>query len=195
MTTHDRHIGHGMPHLSYWLLPSATDRAFFQDIINALASTYEAPDFEPHVTLYSGAYSPQDNPEANLQLATNGIQHVRLRVETILYSDAFTKTLFVQFHPSPILAKISETLRNAVAVPSGYLLNPHLSLIYKQMSLETKQHLASSLHLPQSEISFDEVGAVMSSGSTQSPEDVERWDTVYRKKLPGNTQAFTASCR
>lgn len=183
MTTHDRSIEHGMPHLSYWLLPSAADRAFFQNIINTLAKTYEAPAFEPHVTIYSGAYTPQDNPEANLQLATNGIQCVHLCVETTLYTDVFTKTLFVQFHPSPILAKISKTLRHTATAPSDYPLHPHLSLIYKQMSKETKQHLASSLHIPRSEISFDEVSAVMSSGSTQSPEDVKRWNTVYRKKL------------
>jgi hypothetical protein len=173
-----------MPHLSYWLLPSTADRIFFQDIINTLAKTYDAPSFEPHVTIYSGVYSLQDdNPKVILQQATNNVRRVRLCVDTLLYTDVFTKTLFVQFHPSPILAAISKTLRNAAAAPSDYLLNPHLSLIYKQISQETKQHLVASLRIPQSEISFDEVSAVMSSGRTQTPKDVERWDTLYRKKL------------
>lgn len=183
MTVRNRSDKHGMPHLSYWLLPSATDRACFQHIIDTLAKTYEAPSFEPHVTIYSGIHSPSDDPAAILQQATNGIQCVRLCVETLLYTDVFTKTLFVQFHPSPVLAAISETLRHAVSAASDYVLNPHLSLIYKQMSQETKQHLVSSLHIPQFEITFDEVSAVMSSGRTQSLEDVERWNTVYRKNL------------
>ena len=175
--------GKMMPHLSYWLLPSTADRAFFQDIINTLAKTYEAPSFEPHVTIYSGVYTPQDNPETLLQQATNYVLRVRLCVDTLLYTDVFTKTLFAQFHPSPILAAISKTLRNAASAPSDYMLNPHLSLIYKQLGQEAKQHLVSSLHIPQSEIIFDEVSAVMSSASTQTPKDVERWDTVYRRKL------------
>jgi 2'-5' RNA ligase len=172
-----------IPHLSYWLLPSTADRAFFQNIINTLARTYEAPPFEPHVTIYSGASSPQDNPEALLQQATNSIQRIHLCVDTLLYTDVFTKTLFVQFHPSPILTAISETLRNAVSEPSDYVLNPHLSLIYKQMSNSTKQHLVSSLHLPQSQIIFDEVSAVVSSGRTQTPRDIENWNMIYRRKL------------
>lgn len=172
-----------LSHLSYWLLPSAADRAFFQDVINTLASTYEAPSFEPHVTIYSGTYAPQDNPEALLQQATNNIQRIRLCVDTLLYTDVFTKTLFVQFHPSRLLTATSEALRRAVSEPSDYVLNPHLSLIYKQMSNTTKQRLASSLHIPQSQIVFDEVSAVVSTGRTQTPIDVERWRTIYRRKL------------
>ncbi len=171
------------PHLSYWLLPSTAHRVFFQDIINTFAKTYEAPSFEPHVTIFSGAYIPQDNLEALLQQATNSIQRVRLRVDTLLYTDVFTKTLFVQFHPSPILTGISETLRHASSEPSDYSLNPHLSLIYKQISEEAKQRLVSSLHIPQSEVTFDEVSAMLSSGKTQTPEDVENWNTIYRKRL------------
>ncbi|MCZ6876451.1 MAG: cyclic phosphodiesterase-like protein [bacterium] len=171
------------PHLSYWLLPSTADCAFFQDIINTLAKTYEAPSFEPHVTIYSGPYTPQDNPEAILQQATNSIQRVCLRLDNLLYTDVFTKTLFVQFHPSPILTAISETLRHAASGPSDYSLNPHLSLIYKQLSEEAKQHLVSSLHIPQSEVIFDEVSVMLSSGRTQTPEDVENWNIIYRKKL------------
>jgi 2'-5' RNA ligase len=175
--------GNMTPHLSYWLLPSAAERGFFQNIINTLATTYEAPSFEPHVTIYSGTHSPSDNPETILQQATNGIQCIRLCVETLLYTDVFTKTLFVQFHPSPVLTAISETLRHAVSAASDYVLNPHLSLLYKQMGQEVKQHLVSSLPIPPSEVIFDEVSAVLSSGKTQTPQDVERWHTVYRKNL------------
>lgn len=171
------------PHLSYWLLPSTADHNFLRNIINALAKTYDAPPFEPHVTIYSGVYTPQDDPEALLQQPTNNIQYVRLCIDTLLYTDVFTKTLFVQFHPAPVLTAISEALRNAVSEPSDYVLNPHLSLIYKQMSIATKHHLISSLHLPQSEIIFDEVGAVVSSGRTQTPKDVESWNMIYRQKL------------
>lgn len=159
------------------------DRAFFQDLINTLAKTYAAPFFEPHVTIYAGLYAPQDNPETLLQRATAGIQRVRLRVNTLLYTDMFTKTLFVQFHPCAILETISEALRRAAAAPSAYSLNPHLSLIYKQISTEVKQHLVSSLHIPQSEVVFDEVSAMLSGGRTQTADDVENWNMIYRQKL------------
>lgn len=171
------------PHLSYWLLPSAADRALFQHMINTLAQTYDAPSFEPHVTIYSGTYTAQDHPAAFLQQATNPIQYIRLCVDTLRYTDVFTKTLFVQFHPCRVLTTICEALRHTVSEPSDYVLNPHLSLIYKQLSKATKQHLVSSLHVPQSQIVFDEVGAVVSTGRTQTAQDVERWQMIYRQKL------------
>ena len=52
-----------MPHhVSYWLVPAATERPFWQQLIDTLGHTYNAPAFVPHVTIYSGASAPQDDP-------------------------------------------------------------------------------------------------------------------------------------
>ena len=39
--------------IAYWLIPSEPAHSFFQRIINDLARRYDAPVFEPHVTIMS----------------------------------------------------------------------------------------------------------------------------------------------
>jgi len=41
--------------IAYWLIPSEPAHSFFQRIINDLARRYDAPAFEPHVTIHVGA--------------------------------------------------------------------------------------------------------------------------------------------
>jgi Cyclic phosphodiesterase-like protein len=172
-------------HVSYWLVPAAAHRAFFQELIETLAHTYQAPIFVPHVTIYSGESPVDENPQEIIAQATLGVQEIRLQVDCILYTDTFTKTLFVQFHPSEPLSHMSESMRRLSARPSAYRLDPHLSLLYKHMAAQDKQRLAATIQVPMSEVSFDAVWANTSAGGTHTAEDVERWQIVSRKNLQG----------
>jgi 2'-5' RNA ligase len=169
--------------VSFWLIPSQEDRAFFQKIIDTLAQEYDAPAFTPHVTIYSGEYAPNESPVEVLEKAIQGVQAFSLRIDKLLYSEEFTKTLFVQFHPSTILSQISETIQSNSKNSSDYALNPHLSLIYKQMNEETNKNIRASLSLPKSEIVFDEVRAISTSETVQTREDVESWKEICISKL------------
>lgn len=169
--------------VSFWLIPSEQDRAFFQTIIDALSQEYDAPTFTPHVTIYSGEYATDESVTELIEKATQGIQSFSLRVDKLLYTDEFTKTLFLQFNPSSILSKLSETLRSHSRKPSNYTLNPHLSLIYQHLSEATKENLINSINLPKSEVFFNEVRAISTPEPIQEPEDVEKWTEICLRKL------------
>jgi hypothetical protein len=170
-------------HVSYWLVPAAADRAFFQELIDTLGHTHQSPTFVPHVTVYSGESPVEEDPLAIITQATLGVQEVRLQVAGILYTEAFTKTLFVQFHLSALLNRMAETMRRLSAQPSAYRLDPHLSLMYKNMGEPEKQHLAATIQLPMSEVCGDAIWAIASPESTRTAEDVKRWEVVCRHPL------------
>ncbi len=169
--------------VSFWLIPSEEDRVFFQEIVDTLAQEYDAPAFAAHVTIYSGECIPDESPDERIEKATRGVQRFSLKVDRLLYTDEFTKTLFVQFHPSAILSQISQTLHSSLKQPSNYNLNPHLSLIYRHMSEASKKSLITSLRLPKSEVFFDEVRAISTPQKVQTREDVESWKEICRRKL------------
>ncbi len=168
--------------ISFWLIPSKEDKAFFQEIINRLAREYNAPTFTPHVTIYSGEYTSNDFSTELIEQATQGIQSFSLKVDRILYTEQFTKSLFVQFQPNQILSNISESLRYGSKKQSNFELNPHLSLIYKNLSQEIKQDLTKSIILP-TEVSFNEVSAIATLEKVQNREDVESWKVIYTKNF------------
>ncbi len=169
--------------VSFWLIPSEEDRAFFQEIIDTLAQNYDAPVFTPHVTIYSGEYEPDEAIAQLIEKATQGIQSFSLSVEQLLYTDQFTKALFVQFKPNLTLSTLSETLRSSSKKPSNFGLNPHLSLIYQYLSEEIKKDLTASISLPKSEVFFNEVRAISTPEPVQKREDVENWKVIYAQSL------------
>jgi hypothetical protein len=169
--------------VSFWLIPGEEDRAFFQEIIDNLAKEYDAPVFTPHVTIYSGEYTPEESPAELLGNAIQGIQNFSLRVEQLLYTDQFTKTLFVQFYQNSLLTQISETLHNCSRHPSEFALNPHLSLIYQFLSEKIKKNLITQLCLPKSEVCFNEVRAISTPNQVKGWEDVASWEVIDIRKL------------
>jgi 2'-5' RNA ligase len=153
-------------------------------IIRNLAERFDAPVFEPHVTLYVTS-TDRENPNQVLMDAFSQCHEYRLAIRGLDYSDKFTKTFFVQFAPDPDLARLSQDLQRASASPTDYELNPHLSLLYKTIDQETKRGLAASIALPFTDVIFDHVKAVITPATISSPKDVEAWRVVGERRLTG----------
>jgi hypothetical protein len=165
-----------------WLCPAEPARTHFVTLISDLATKFDAPIFEPHVTLYV-TDAANENPSALLDHVLKDRESYRLAVCGLDYSDRFTKTVFVHFEPDAALTRLSSDLRRASAVQNEYELNPHLSLIYKTMALETKRDLANSIRLPFSEVAFDSIKVVTSPAKIESREDVDLWRVVASRRL------------
>ena len=163
--------------LAYWLIPAEGPWSYFRSLIRDLATRFDAPEFEPHLTLYVTS-AGNDNPAGVLEDAFAHFQPLRLSITGIDHSDEFTKTLFVQFRPDETLARLSGKLRAASVSPREYQLNPHLSLIYKKMPPDTKMQIATSLCLPFTEVEFDSVQAVISPAKIETSDDVNSWRIV-----------------
>jgi len=168
--------------LTYWLIPAEPARSYFRSLISDLARRFDAPVFEPHVTLYV-TQPGNENPADVLRKIFRNIEPPRLSIPAIKYSDEFTKTLFVEFQPDESLARLNGKLRAASASRPEYQLNPHLSLIYKTMSSETKVQLANSLRIPSDDVRFDSTKAVISPARIESRADVEAWRVVAEENF------------
>jgi 2'-5' RNA ligase len=163
--------------IAYWLIPSEPRHTSFQQIIDDLARRYGAPAFEPHVTIHVGT----DRADA----AKNALGHAARKCNPIGLtplgtdqSDEFIKTLFVQFAANAELRKANHIIRAAANDSSPYELNPHLSLLYKNVSAAVRRELAASISIPLSEVTFDAIKAVRCISPTRSRTDVEAWHVV-----------------
>lgn len=170
--------------LTYWLIPAEPARSYFRSLICDLALRWDAPVFEPHITLYV-TKAADENPAAVLQNALANLKPLRLSLAGLDCSAKFTKTLYVQFQPDAALRRLSEKLRAASVSQREYELNPHLSLIYKTMASEAKRRIMNSLNLAFTEVDFDMVKAVISPTKIESREDVESWRIVTTQPLTG----------
>jgi hypothetical protein len=170
--------------LTYWLIPAEPARSHFRSLIQDLARRFDAPVFEPHVTLYV-TEPGNENPADALKETLRHIKPPSLSITAINYSDEFTKTLFVEFRPEESLSRLNGKLRAGSLSQLEYQLNPHLSLIYKTMTPGTKMQLANSLRLPFDDVRFDSAKAVISPAKIESRADVESWRVVAEERFTG----------
>jgi hypothetical protein len=174
--------------VAFWLIPATADRIFFQEVIDRLAENYAAFSFTPHVTIYWGEFADDASLTEILEQAVRGINAFSLQCDRVLYTDQFTKTLFVQFHPSIILSQITESIRNHSQSPADFTLNPHLSLMYKHLDADVKQSIAATISLPRTEVFFDEIQVLLTPDTAQSQADIENITSVISCQLPGSCE-------
>lgn len=170
--------------IAYWLIPVQPTRSFFQKVINDHARRYNAPRFEPHVTVHLGL-NHADAAEKAISQAARACKLIELRALEIGQSSEFIKTVFVQFALNTELQQLNQIIRSAAQESSRYEVSPHLSLLYKKMPTAVRRQLAGSIKVPFSEVVFDLLKAVRCVSPTQSATDVEAWRVVATKQLSG----------
>ncbi len=161
-----------------WAIPTPSDRRWLAKIIQDFAQDYETPTFEPHLTVYSGMAHPDESLEALLTTLQGQTEPFQLQVAGLDYTDNFLRTGFIAFEPSDRLAQLYQDVRGALRQPIDYELNPHLSLIYKQMSLEKKRLAMLRIVLSVQAITFDSLKIVMPGA--QGWEDIAGWTEPFQ---------------
>jgi 2'-5' RNA ligase len=168
--------------IAYWLIPTEPARDYFQSLIDDLAQRYNAPVFEPHMTIHVGA-NCTDAVDGVLSKAAQDCERIVLQALEVSGSSKFIKTLFVQFAVSTQLQQLNQSIRAAAQDSHDYQLNPHLSLLYKRMSIRSRLLLTHSIDVPFPEVTFDSLKAVRCISPTQSRADVEAWHVMAEKPL------------
>jgi 2'-5' RNA ligase len=168
--------------IAYWLMPTEPAYYGFQKIISDFAARYDAPVFEPHVTIHVGP-DHVDGASRALGDAAHKCTGITLKPTRIDQSEEFIKTLFVEFAITAELRQLNEVIRNAANGSSQYELQPHLSLLYKKIAAETRRDLAGSIKIPCREVTFGAIKAVRCISPTQSRADIDAWRIIEARSL------------
>jgi 2'-5' RNA ligase len=164
----------------YWLMPAKSKCELLREIIRILARQFDAPGFEPHLTLLA---TPADRRSPKAILQQIEASPIRLRVRRTASSSRFTKTLFVRFESSKSLEKLIIDLGRAVKTRRQKLRDPHVSLLYKKLPARVKKELALTIKLPFQEMKFDSIQAVGSVLPIRDRCDVEAWEVLATRFL------------
>lgn len=164
----------------YWLIPAKPQRELLRQIIDILASQFDAPRFEPHLTIFATA-KDRGSPRKVLQRIK--VSPFRLTVGGIAFSSQFTKTLFVRLKNERAIEKLSSDLAGLTHSPRKSVRDPHVSLLYKKLPTLIKRELASTIRLPFARIAFDSLKAMRCTSPTRTPAEVRAWRVVATRKF------------
>jgi hypothetical protein len=161
--------------IAYWLLPAQPARSFFAEAISELADRFDAPNFDPHLTVF---LAPENLRAPAEVLAELGGVSIKLASIDVGLSEEFTKTLFVRFEKTEALQRLNVDICELSGAPENQLADPHVSLLYKYLPVETKRELAGSIQLPFREVAFNSICAMRCGVPTSSAADVHAWKLV-----------------
>jgi 2'-5' RNA ligase len=175
-----------MPYTEFtlWLTPSEPLRASLRSTISQLGARLDAIEFEPHVTVFCGPSTP-DQASAVARRIASRFPPIELTADHIEHSGVYTKTLFVQFHESALLRVMFETAKTHHSLPSNYVLNPHLSLIYKELPEARRKELAETLDVPTGRYEFDRLRVIETELPIENEGPIRRWRILCDDPLVG----------
>ncbi len=123
-----------------WLKPENEVRDILKRIIDRLAEEYDAPVFEPHITVASGIKMPVDEMVGRLESVSHTVEPMTLYLEDTDFRDSYYRSLFVRIAPNEALLALRErSLREFRLEHEPYM--PHLSLMYREMDSGKKQQI------------------------------------------------------
>lgn len=164
----------------YWLLPAKPERDLFCEVVRILRKEFRAPNFEPHLTLFSASKDRRPPKEILRQVS---MRPIRLTAGGVGFSSEFTKTLFVRLKSSPALRKLATDFSRAAKSRAKAPSDPHMSLLYKKLPRTAKKELAAVMKLPFRSVVFDSIAAVRCASPSRTKADVEVWKILARKSL------------
>jgi 2'-5' RNA ligase len=167
--------------VAFWLLPAEPERNIFKDLIGRLALRFDAPDFEPHVTLHGGRMTVPRAREILGEIAA--APTLQLQIEGLAFSESYTKTVFVQFRASAETKALSAAVAADPEASSGYQFDPHISLIYKEMPAAEKEVLAKTIEIPFRNVTFDSIRLIACPAKITRREHVESWRILAERPL------------
>jgi hypothetical protein len=125
-------------------------------------------------TVFSGPSTDIEARAVARRIATE-FSPIELNADWLDHSESYTKTLFVQFRNSALLRDIFETSAAHYSRPSLYILNLHLSLIYKKLLEDLRRTLCERLDAPVANYGFDRVRMIETELSIESDGSVRSW--------------------
>ena len=164
----------------YWLLPAKPEHELFCSMIRILRKAFNAPNFEPHLTLF---VTGRERPTPKQVLKQLRARRVRLTTRGVAFSPKFTKTLFLRLKSSPELRGLATEVSRAAQSSTKGPKDPHVSLLYKKLPRASQKELAAVMRLPFRTVVFDSIAAVRLSLPVRNGADVAKWKIVARKSL------------
>ncbi|HIA99465.1 MAG TPA: hypothetical protein EYO30_05690 [Gemmatimonadetes bacterium] len=162
------------PNYSIWLLPSETDKLYLSQTIQPLGKKYDAPVFDPHCTLFSPITDPESAKTIIDQL---NFKPFEVTMSGLNQSDNIWKTLFIELENNAQMTILNQLFSQTIDFE--YDFQPHISLIYKELNMNTKKTVIEKLIVKNS-YRMGSIAIVDTSGP------VEDWKIVYEVKLsPG----------
>lgn len=128
-----------------WLMPGEPLFSRLAAEIAKLSRELATPLFEPHITLLAEITLPEEQVLARAIKVASALRPFQVELGDVSYLDEYFRCLFVRVVPTGALLNAHRAAREAFGQHGGPPYEPHLSLVYGKLGIETKRKIADGL--------------------------------------------------
>lgn len=162
---------------SIWLMPTGGVYHQLGEIISQLSKKYSTPNFEPHVTLLGNLIGPREDLISKTLKLAEQLKPFEIKLKGADYFDEYFKCLFIRAQKSKEAIEANNIAREVFNLKPDPEYMPHLSLMYGDLGLKTKEEILANLG-KEFDISFEVRGIHLFSTTGE----VKDWYKI--KELP-----------
>ena len=130
-----------------WLTFSKSDRDYLKKISDTISEKYQAPKFEPHITIYGLVDSEISLIDSIAKEVILNCNSFLVKKSEILQSEELWKTVYIELKMNAQLELIHKNLKKHFEKILKYEFNPHISLIYKILPIQEKIKIINELDI------------------------------------------------
>lgn len=156
-----------------WLTFDSSD---LSEIIMKLALKYNSPVFQPHCTLVGKTDISLPRMKSAITNLISKCKPIEVHPEKIGYTDNLWRALYIELKEKQMLTKLHENICNLLSISYDQNYFPHISLMYKSVSLREKKRISGKIQL-NTAYKIKSIQIVDCSGK------VEEWNPIFELKI------------
>ena len=128
-----------------WLMPAGATYDRLARVIFELSHTYEAPFFEPHVTLLANILGTEDATVSQCHRLAAIAEPYSIQLTRLDQLNEYYRSVFLRVLETDPVLEANSKAREVFGLHQGPPYMPHLSLLYGNLAEVTKHHIIQSL--------------------------------------------------
>ena len=126
---------------SLFLMPHGGLAQELERLIAKLARQYDAPIFEPHITLLGGLSGRQSELTTQTQALACELKPFEITLTDAAYLDEYFRCLFIDVAPSEEITAAHALAKQLFGGSVDRVFRPHLSLLYANLEAQRKEKI------------------------------------------------------
>jgi 2'-5' RNA ligase len=130
---------------SLWFMPTGRADEEFSALLSRLAAQYSSPKFPPHITLIGLVEAEEAAMISKTQAVAAQLHPFLIKLTQVGYTSDFYRSLFVNVESSEKILTAYQEARKIFPANQAASLMPHLSLLYGDFPITTKQQIIKEI--------------------------------------------------
>jgi len=141
---------------SVWIIPPKPVFNELKKVINDLSLQYKSPVFKPHMTVLGNIDLELNKIQKVVKEVATDIDNLTLSLGPISFSTTYLQSVFVRVNSTARLMQLNLEIKKLLNIENNVFM-PHISLMYGNHDMETREKIATKIKLRSSSFVVNEI--------------------------------------